>query len=360
MNERFEYSLTGAHLLNLEENKMYANKNQIEPSILDISEAEINFDANQNSEIDLKMESQKRRLPSVSVCIPCVPVHVQYLSDCFISIIKQTVLPEEIVLVVSESTPEIKKEVENLVDNLIQQFSFSKNLIIKLKFFSAIQHAGINRNAAIKFAKGEVVLLIDADDIMYPDRVSVVKNIFFDYPNIVGLMHFFTKNDFFWTKPSEYDEELYNDATELHKPYDVDLVKPYRFTFDIAFGHPCLKRTLFSKEGFEYNSKKICEDVDFIASILDDHIEDLLIYEKPLTFYMQCRSSNDNNPEENKKPLMFDFITYHAPLELNFTRKSLVFNSISQNSNTGDLNQLIEDTLDDSKKKSMRRTSSQA
>jgi glycosyltransferase involved in cell wall biosynthesis len=276
-----------------------------------------------------------KKLPSVSVCIPCIPVHVQYLPDCFLSILNQTMLPEEVILVVSESTLKVKEQVKSL----IKQFpAFGKELIIKCQFFIEKNHPGINRNEAVKLATQDIILFIDADDLMCPVRVFTAKNIFFDHPNIVGFMNFFKK-----TMP-EYDQEddnqlqertskdcdaLFKESLLWETPYDSRLIKPYEFTFQITFGQPNLKRSLFSEEGYSYNSKRIAEDVDFINSLLPKHGKNLLIYEKELTFYMQCRSS-DSNTAENKKSLMFD-ISSDAPLTLNFRKEPLIFNPTALN-----------------------------
>jgi len=295
-------------------------------------------DIDQISENDLKTATKKKRLPSISVCIPCVPVHVQYLSDCFLSIINQTVLPEEVILVVSESTPQVEEQVKNL----LKQFpAFGKELSFVCRFFSEQQHPGTNRNEAVKLATRDIILFIDADDLMCPVRVATAKNIFFDHPDIIGFMNFFRKtikkedesSEQFMERTFKACDALFQESLLWETPYDKSCIKPYQFTFDITFGQPTLKRTLFSEERYAYNSKKIVEDVDFIASLLPKHIDHLLIYERPLIFYMQCRSSHDNDPADNKKPLMFNFIS-DAPLVLKFPRESLTVNPIVQDSKT--------------------------
>lgn len=228
-----------------------------------------------------------KALSRVSVCIPCIPEHVRYLEDCLSSISNQTLLPMEVILVVSESTPEIKKEVEELLEK------FTVAMPIRSFFFSEKQYAGTNRNLAIKEAKGEIIALIDADDKMYPHRISIVQQ-FFDhdeYKEALGLLHWFTEN------PEENSDFSYSPMLE------EDNVEAYLYDEDypVQYGHACYRRSLFfgdkGEKRYQFSDKPREQDVEFIENVfLKDEENNVLrdklyVYTKPLTIYLSNRSS---------------------------------------------------------------------
>jgi amylovoran biosynthesis glycosyltransferase AmsE len=223
-------------------------------------------------------------LPSLSVCIPCIPEHVKYLYDCFSSIANQTVLPEEVILVVSESTHTIEREVKNII------CLFCDQLNIKYALFSDKQFAGTNRNEAIKIATSDIIALIDADDLMYPDRIFIVKKIFHEFPFAIGVIHYFTEN-------ISINQEK-NKSISFHK----NIVQAYHFTDKLHFGHACFKRSLFDE--YSYSEKPRGQDLEFVNKLLIKYKQDLLIYPKPLTSYISDRSSFYHLDQEMNEDLL--------------------------------------------------------
>src|SRR6185295_11257155 len=88
----------------------------------------------------------QNKMPTVSICIPCIPSHIQYLKDSLSTIINQSYLPEEVVIILSDATPQAERE-------FIKQIEpFNTTLKIVYQFFPQKQYAGTNRNAAVHLA----------------------------------------------------------------------------------------------------------------------------------------------------------------------------------------------------------------
>ena len=241
-------------------------------------------------------EKPLKKMPSVSVCIPCIPSHIEYLHDCLFSIVQQTVLPEEIIIVTSEATDIVKESVFSQIN------CFEGILPITCEFFTEKQFAGTNRNAAIKLACSDIIALIDADDMMYPERIEIIKSVFKQYPFAVGLLHYFTEN-------SIIDEEKFSEQKCDLNTLQKNLIEPYYYSDKIHCGHASFRRSLFDE--YQYTSKPRGQDIEFIENILPKYIENLLIYKAPLTFYMSDRSSfyHLDAPMVNK-PLFFSSISF--------------------------------------------------
>jgi len=92
----------------------------------------------------------------VSVIIPCVKNHIKYLDDLFGALSKQTFVGEwEVILVVEgDYNGELIKK--------IKQYPLNTRI-----YFSKARNPGVNRNIALKKAKGNIIAFIDSDCIPY-------------------------------------------------------------------------------------------------------------------------------------------------------------------------------------------------
>ena len=100
----------------------------------------------------------------ITVAIP-VYNREDCIGKCVESVLKQTVLPYEILLVDDGSTDGTKKVIESYL---------SANPVIS--FFAAPKNGGENyaRNRCVEFAKGEFIFWLDSDDYIVPTAVETV------------------------------------------------------------------------------------------------------------------------------------------------------------------------------------------
>lgn len=175
---------------------------------------------------------------TVSVVIPCVPKHAQYLFNLVSSYAQQTQLPCEVIVSLSEANSVPAVVLEQLTDH---SWPFTVILIRNEERTSA----GKNRNLGTQCATGTLVLYQDADDLPHPQRVEIVTYFFQNY-DIYHLMHFFI------IPQSMIDEEAVRDfvpyrAADLvfrhNMPYRDSLPESYPFTN----GNPCVLREIAIK-----------------------------------------------------------------------------------------------------------------
>ena len=118
--------------------------------------------------------NDKFKPPTITVAIPSIreDIHVN-LPRLKESMDTQTSMPDEVVLVVSGVHPD-------------ECPTFGEWKVI---CHLPLIHAGIARNLAWDRASSEVVSFVDADDQMYPERISVIRSYFDPRPNLQLLLH---------------------------------------------------------------------------------------------------------------------------------------------------------------------------
>lgn len=198
---------------------------------------------------------------TISVIIPAIEVHVLYLGMCVKSIYEQTLLPDEVIISISNISNIYTTKAN--VEEMIGQYRDKLNIIISYTIEK--KYAGENRNIAIALSTGDLISMIDADDIMLPNRLEVLKNIFDDNYDCVGVLHFFIEN----TNITPYIENI--------------SIKKYKYTDKLHYGHPTFRRIIFDK--FKYSDAHRGQDFQFIESLLPTYLNNLYICEQPLTCY---------------------------------------------------------------------------
>lgn len=111
---------------------------------------------------------------SVSMCVygGDNPEHFKLAVD---SILNQTVVPDEVVLVVDGPVPK-------MLDEMIRKYE--SNGIFHVIRLSENQGYGNTRRIGLKNCKYELVALMDADDISVPDRFEKQLLVFFENPSL--------------------------------------------------------------------------------------------------------------------------------------------------------------------------------
>jgi hypothetical protein len=123
---------------------------------------------------------------SVAVIIPCYHGHFKFLENLLNEYTKQTKLPDQIVISISEADkiPEIEI---NKLNNYYWPF--------ELKIITSYEQlfAGPNRNKAIINADTDIIVCQDADDIPHPQRIEIIKYAFDNF-EIDYLLHLSSRN----------------------------------------------------------------------------------------------------------------------------------------------------------------------
>lgn len=231
--------------------------------------------------------------PSVSIVIPCIATHTKYLPKLLENISIQTLIPNEVVVSISQvdcNTELLLGEIES--ENYPFKLKLIKNPVRKF--------AGENRNIAINNSKGELIICQDADDLLHPERVEIISEIYrktkFDI-----LIHFFSRQPMA-ESDIEYYKSIYDSYSFKGLNYKIDYVKslsnnkigksrvPGNSIFDTGthFGSCAFPRKTFKK--VQYNNKRNGQDANFVSDVLAICEKNVVLH-LPLVYYILIRSS---------------------------------------------------------------------
>tara|TARA_Y100000816_G_C26107818_1_gene589428 strand:- start:3935 stop:4657 length:723 start_codon:yes stop_codon:yes gene_type:complete len=151
----------------------------------------------------------------ICICIPCVDKHIPLLNKFLETIPKFTYIPDEVCISLS---PKFDKTL-NLDDEknkLMQKFS---NLNLKILVQDKITQAAMNLNKLSEIAESDILVRCDADDIIHPQKLEIIKTIFEKYPDTKLLLHAwfikqhrdYSMSTFSFIDISNLDNEIYND-----------------------------------------------------------------------------------------------------------------------------------------------------
>lgn len=113
-------------------------------------------------------------MPSISVVIPNFN-YGRFIQDTVASVLRQTLVPTEIVIVDNGSTDNSREKIEGISDSRVK------------KVFQENRGQSGARNSALKLVTGDLVAFLDADDIWLPEKLALQVPLFSD-PD-VGLVY---------------------------------------------------------------------------------------------------------------------------------------------------------------------------
>ena len=111
-------------------------------------------------------------MSTISVIIPTKD-RVQDTTTCLESIFKQTLLPDEIVVVDGSSTQELNKQIK---------FHFGEEAGIK--YIHSQPGLTRQRNVGIKASSGDIILFLDDDTVLDKDYVREIMHVFHNYVGV--------------------------------------------------------------------------------------------------------------------------------------------------------------------------------
>src|SRR5579872_1475277 len=226
-----------------------------------------------NIQAEMEHSSQQRTVKT-SLIIPCYYGHAKFLHKLLEIYEQQTVLPDEVVIALSE----INKIEPSLIESLQnKKWSFPVTVVASEKKMNP----GENRNNACSHASGDIFICQDADDIPHPQRIEIIKY-FFENFEIDHLLHQFI---------FEHDQlEFVMDKTlighifpsHINEAWQVDKVGY------ITAGNPSMRRTVFQK--IKWGNGRAGEDVLFNSDVYD-HFDKRIVIKFPLYIYRYKLSS---------------------------------------------------------------------
>lgn len=117
----------------------------------------------------------------VSVVVPTY-YRPEDLSELFDSLLMQTVKPLEVIAVDDTPNNTIKavcEKYEDKFDSLRSKLIYIKN--------TRERSASISRNLGMKLSRGELIMFLDSDVIIYPDYIQRILEVFRKYPYALGV-----------------------------------------------------------------------------------------------------------------------------------------------------------------------------
>lgn len=218
---------------------------------------------------------------TVSVIVPCAGQHLQFLPRLLEEYVKQTCLPDEIVISLS-SVEHLKKEEIDALENRSWPF------LLKILRFIGKQSPGLNRNLAAMQTGGDILISQDADDLPHPQRVEIVK-FFFENYEIDHLLHK-------WL-PEEGEIAIYDKTEIAVKHFDAyDEIYKTSFGDHLHNGNNALKREVARKIPWDdVKTLTSDHDVKFNRDVYDT-FRNTLVIDCPLLIYRWKHSALQSNP----------------------------------------------------------------
>lgn len=233
----------------------------------------------------------------VTIIIPTYNVQ-DYIAECLDSIIAQTYINLEILLIDDGST-------DNTL-NILQEFAL-KNSRIKI-FCQENQGAAVARNLGLSIATGKYVIFLDSDDYFEKDLVEksieraekfnadivVFRAIAFD--NITGERS--PLNDKIGSL-KEYQQKSFNYKDLPDKILNLFLIAPWNKLYN---------REFLNKHSFQFQNVKRSNDLYFTSATLVS-AEKIILLDKVLVNYRvgltkNLQSGNDKTPLDFYKALV--------------------------------------------------------
>lgn len=172
---------------------------------------------------------------TVSLIIPCSHHHAHHLHSLLKLYERQTVLPTEAIISLSEAN---QVDPSVIIALQTEPWLFPLTLLLSDEQY----YAGTNRNIACAQAKGTILVLQDADDIPHPQRIEIIKY-FFDTHAVDHLMHLFT---FSHTFKNESPHFTVLNLRETAFVYRTNFYEPVSKKYCIHNGNIAITQQVFS------------------------------------------------------------------------------------------------------------------
>lgn len=208
-----------------------------------------------------------------TIIIPCHYRHFQHVYDLLVHYENQSVLPDEVVISLSESQNVPRDQIERVMN---EPWAFSVTILESSEKLTASQ----NRNLASLNSTGDLLICQDADDLPHPQRVEIIHTIFEQF-EVEHLLHY-------WIRPQEafsfYKSEAFENFSTYCKTY-----RQAKLLGGITNGNNAYTREVFNRIQWpEQNG--IGEDVSFNNAVYKS-FKYKVVVKAPLLMYRNELSS---------------------------------------------------------------------
>lgn len=221
---------------------------------------------------------------TIGLVIPCYKRHIPLLGRLLWSINIQTHLPDMVVVSCSSSEES---------DILYKEDDYKFPL--KIYTHSERLNAAQNRNFGTRRINTDIVVYIDGDDVMHPQRIEIIHKAFTKYPNMKLLLH-----------NNEYDSDNFN----FPKYVVDDIIFEQNAMYVCNWGSVCHKhyrptgimnsccsisRKIFDEIQYIETSEALTrEDTLFNATIINKYANDVFYCNYFLTWYFPSNTRGHN------------------------------------------------------------------
>lgn len=216
----------------------------------------------------------------VSIIIPTYN-RVKDLEETLNSIIVQTTLPKEVIIVDDSDNDEI----ENVIEHGKNEFE-EKSILLKYIRNKKEKSSAIARNIGIENAIGDIILILDDDVILDKDYIMEILKVYEKYPNALGVQGYITNLNLskFWNMISKILFRPYYEknkcrvlpSTNATYPYLLDKVISCQW---LSGSNHSYKREVFQSFRYDENLKRYSykEDVDLSYQVFKQYQNSLYI-----------------------------------------------------------------------------------
>lgn len=199
----------------------------------------------------------------VSVVIPCYK-HEKYLERCLDSVASQTYKNIEVVIIDDCSPDGSVREIERLIQRKNWQSRFPSPT--QFHCFAKNQGAHAAINYGISQAKGDIIAILNSDDMYHPHRLKLIVN------EMQQGGHEFVFSRVQYVDDSDYNITEHHPMARAYSRFQRS-IKSNQFpslgfallsaNVAISTGNFVFNRTIYERVG-EFNAYHYCHDWDFI------------------------------------------------------------------------------------------------
>ncbi len=222
-----------------------------------------------------KEEKEEKEEKDISVIIPCYYKHIIYVQKLLDIYQQQTLLPDEIILVISD--------IQNLHSNILTKLKETEyKYQLEIVEVRGKSLAGKNRLIGTKIAKGKIIIFQDADDIPHPQRIEIIKYFFDKFPNIVHIAHQFC----YYNNETKYKLENISYQKLEKNIFSIPMIRKAE---NVTHGNIAIRKQIYSKLNW-FTSIQRGQDVAINMDIFNKFHSSIFI-RVPIYQYLINRSS---------------------------------------------------------------------
>lgn len=160
-------------------------------------------------------------MTSITNSIPVVFRHIHHLNNAVQSILNQTVLPNEVIIIISEY---IENENSLNIINEIEKKMKDKNIRIIINTYPNIQYSGKNRQIAYDLCSSDIIIFQDCDDIAHSQRNEILLHVYRN-TQIPHILHGWTNDVDALNRHLEKENIMVTD--KINEQYDTTNGTPF-------------------------------------------------------------------------------------------------------------------------------------